>query len=216
MFDTRYKVSRFRRGFSAKLELNIPIPDEVGIEDSDKVGTKYCFPKGKRAFTLIEMLVTISIIALLTTMVLAYSHTGQSIQNLRRATEQLVSNLRRAESLSMLSFGQGETQFGWGIKINDQSSYSLVSYKTKDSSPEVKSTIYFRKGIIVDEQSIGKTFLFIPPEPTAVYFSGDNIYNMNDIQSNQVIIIKLVDKDYPCYEVRITPTGLIYKKIVLP
>jgi len=55
-----------------------------------------------KAFTLIEMLVTISIITVLTTMVISYSHVGQSINNLRRAAEQLMTDLKRAQSLSML------------------------------------------------------------------------------------------------------------------
>jgi|GEM_PF-1684389 len=177
----------------------------------------------RKGFTLIEMLVTISIIALLTTMVLAYSHAGQSISNLRREAEQLVSNLRRAESLSMLSFGPGGKYREWGIRINKKEgnrySYSLVYYKSRNNSPIPYSTVALRSGMGFNEASIGKVFLFIPPEPTPAYIpsSADgNINNKQDIQSeDQVIVLKLINNvSAPYYKVIITPTGMIYKKMI--
>ena len=188
------------------------------------LNTKYKYSRSARkAFTLIEMLVTISIIALLTTMILAYSHTGQSISNLRREAEQLVSNLRRAESLSMLSFGPSGEYREWGIRINKKEenrySYSLVYYESESNFPTVYSTVALRSGMSFDDASIDKVFLFIPPEPTPAYVpssADENIGSEQDIQSeDQVIILKLINNiSAPHYEVRITPTGMIYKKMV--
>jgi len=174
-----------------------------------------------KAFTLIEMLVTISIITLLTTMVISYSHVGQSINNLRRAAEQLMTDLKRAQSLSMLSFGPAAEYKGWGIEINEEGNgYSLI-YKTDDGF-ETESSTSFRKNIYIidgevdneerNEKSLGKKFLFIPPEPTAVYIESGSIEE-EDVKSNQVIILQLSAPDSPQYKVIISSTGMIHKEL---
>ena len=159
------------------------------------------------------MLVTITIIALLTTMLLAYSRGGQSIQNLRRASSQLVANLRRAESLSMLTFGKDN--IGWGLQIqSDGKGYSLV-YETKDRELKTKSSIALPSGMIITNNSRGITYLFIPPDPTATYIpAGRTIDDIHNIQDNEVISLKLIDKDYPYYQVTLSPTGMVYKNII--
>ena len=163
-------------------------------------------------FTLIEMMVTITIIALLTTMLLAYSRMGQSIQNLRRAASQLVANIRRAESLSMLTFG--EDNIAWGVQISQNGKgYSLI-YETKDKDLQSKSDIALSPGIIISNV-LGKTYLFIPPDPTATYIpAGATINSLQNIQDNEEIDLKLTNKDYPYYKIIISPTGMIYKEIV--
>ena len=165
-----------------------------------------------RAFTLIEMLVVITIVALLTTMLLVYSRQGQSIQNLRRATSQLVANVRRAESLSMLTFGTND--IAWGVRIDqDGKGYSLV-YENKDKILNSKSTVALHPGMKISSKR-GYTYLFIPPEPTAVYIpASSTIDNLQNIQDNEEIDLKLIDKDYPYYKIIISPTGMIYKEIV--
>jgi len=175
-----------------------------------------------RAFTLIEMLVTISIITLLTTMVISYSRAGQSINNLRRATEQLMADLKRAQSLSMLSFGSTEAPVeGWGIEIDENGDkYYLIS-KSDTGVFNRESSISFRKGISIvngeldNENSLGKTFFFIPPEPTVVYIEDieHNPTDEKDIIDDQIIILKLSSPDVTKYEIVISSTGMIYKKL---
>ena len=175
--------------------------------------TKYKIQNTKyRAFTLIEMMVVITIVALLTTMLLVYSRQGQSIQNLRRAASQLVANVRRAESLSMLTFGTDN--IAWGIRIDqDGKGYSLV-YESKDKVLNNKSTVTLHPGMEISNNQ-GRTYLFIPPEPTAVYIpASSTIDNLQNIQDNEEIDLKLIDEDYPYYKITIAPTGMIYKEIV--
>jgi len=146
---------------------------------------------------------------------------GQSINNLRRAAEQLVSNLRRAESSSMLSLGSGQayeleqTCEWWGIRIDEPTQYSLV-YKIKTGTAtetKTQSIISLRKGILIDDDIIGRTFIFIPPEPTAAYIDSDPDI-VHDILGNQIITLKLSSRDFPKYEVSISTTGMIHKKLI--
>ena len=166
-------------------------------------------------FTLIEMMVVITIVALLTTMLLVYSRQGQSIQNLRRAASQLVANIRRAESLSMLTFGTDN--IAWGVRIDqDGKGYSLV-HENKYKILKSKSTVALHPGMEINNQVY--IYLFIPPDPTATYISsyisdGGSVSGLQNVDSNQEIDLKLIDEDYPYYKIIISPTGMIYKEIV--
>ena len=81
---------------------------------------KMYFQHKSLAFTLIEMMVTLSIITLLTVMVLVYSRQSETVTNLIRDSDKMVYELRRAQNSSMLTLQQssGQAICGWGIYFN--------------------------------------------------------------------------------------------------
>ncbi|HOE15747.1 MAG TPA: type II secretion system protein, partial [Candidatus Paceibacterota bacterium] len=52
-------------------------------------------------FTLVEMLVTLSIIVIMSSILIVYSRNGEKVGQLNRATERLSFDVRRMASMSM-------------------------------------------------------------------------------------------------------------------
>ena len=64
----------------------------------------------KKGFTIIEMMVTLSIVTLLAVMVLAYSRQSERVTNLIRDSDKMVYELRRAQNLAMLTLQRSSSQ----------------------------------------------------------------------------------------------------------
>ncbi len=75
--------------------------------------------KTQRAgFTLAEMLVTVAIISLISTMVVAGYRSGQKRYTLQAATQQTIADLRRAQNIALAPSIQSNYQPGVGISFN--------------------------------------------------------------------------------------------------
>lgn len=93
-------------------------------------------PRGRPGFTLAELLVSIFIFGLLTTLVIANFHGGNYDQELRRAAEQLASNLRRMQNLSMSGYVytpggngfSGTPPGGYGMYMNSRYGLATTQY----------------------------------------------------------------------------------------
>jgi hypothetical protein len=165
------------------------------------------------AFTIAEMLVTISVITILTIIIMTYSRGGESLTNLVRESERLVYYLKLAQSSAMLILQEkGDTKIcGWGIHFDNYNDQYILfkdicpgNKSYDDNMGEMAEIIKPLNGIILSSSSVSN-IVFVPPNPD-VYFDG------NSGATDKIITLCLIDKS-KCINVTITNTGLIYKEI---
>ena len=172
-------------------------------------------------FTLIEMLVTMGVLTLLTSMVLVYSRQGESLSNLIRDSDRLVFNLNQAKNLSLLTLHQGDSRniCGWGIHFDSNNSYKIFhdycNGGTGDQQynpGEETETITLLKGIEIFKWNVDDV-IFIPPEPR-VKFTNFKADGEEDDNASAFIRMRLIgDKSKPYYRIRINLAGQISKQL---
>jgi len=166
-------------------------------------------------FTIIEMMVTLSIVTLLAVMVLAYSRQSERVTNLIRDSNKMVYELRRAQNLAMLTLQRVSSQpiCGWGIYINKdavpQTQYILFSdfcdtgNKRQYNSGEDFETVNLLKGVEISETNIFSV-AFVPPEPQVKF---------NPSLSGDALITMCLETDPSnCFTIHITSAGQISKE----
>ncbi|MFH1667875.1 MAG: prepilin-type N-terminal cleavage/methylation domain-containing protein [Candidatus Komeilibacteria bacterium] len=128
-------------------------------------------------FTLVELLVVIFIMSLLTSLILISYRSSEKRYALNQAAQQLVSNLRKAQSMAMSGVGIREQYCGYGIKVDSGSSPgSYIFYADKsgncqnsnnkyDASDDIIETINLPNQIIIQASSPAD-FFFKSPDPT--------------------------------------------------
>jgi len=188
---------------------------------------KMYFQHKSLAFTLIEMMVTLSIITLLTVMVLVYSRQSETVTNLIRDSDKLVYELRRAQNSSMLTLQPTTTIgaapaasiCGWGIYFNKgalpqtpQTQYILFSDfcdpdthrgDNKYEEAEKYETINLLKGVVINSSEVS-SITFVPPEPQVKF---------NPSLSGDALITMCLESDPSnCFTIHITSAGQIYKE----
>ena len=185
----------------------------------------------KKGFTIIEMMVTLSIVTLLTVMVLAYSRQSERVTNLIRDSDKIIYELRRAQNLAMLTLQQPSSQAicGWGIRLNKgntsdqlpqtpQTEYSLffdlcVAGTSKGNGQydegETFETIKLLKGVEIFKSNVDSV-VFVPPEPTIVFGSFEEDPDERD--GNAHIWMRLTSQPKESYyRIRVTQSGQIFK-----
>jgi len=179
----------------------------------------------KEGFTIIEMMVTLSIVTLLTVMVLAYSRQSESVTNLIRDSDKLIFELRRAQNLAMLTLQPTTTPAtsvcGWGIYINKkalpQTQYILFSdfcnigTRGQYDSGEESEIINLLKGVEIFKSNVGSV-VFVPPEPTIVFGSFEE--DPDELDGNVHIRMRLISQPKESYyKIRVTQAGQIFKTL---
>lgn len=184
----------------------------------------------KRAFSVIEMIVTMTIILILTTIVLVgYRKGGQQLA-LNRAAHKLTQDIRRAQELAMSStpFEDGASSlvpFGYGIffTISEEKSYSLFAdvngNKYFDTGEQVGEPIAFEEGIEISDlqKAAGEgggnltevAIVFHPPDPEIFFFWKPGMSIVN-IPGNKVsVIIKSADDSLGTRRISVNKAGLV-------
>jgi len=174
-----------------------------------------------KGFTIIEMMVTLSIITLLTVMVLAYSRQSESVTNLIRDSDKMVYELRRAQNLAMLTLQPTTTigitpatpVCGWGIYINKEalpqtqyilfSDFCNIGTRGQYDSGEEFETVNLLKGVAITEANMS-SITFVPPEPQVKFNPS--------LSGHALITMCLETNSSNCFKIYITPAGQIYKE----
>ena len=184
--------------------------------------SKY-FQRKSLAFTLIEMLVTLSIVTLLTVMVIGYSRRSESLINLMRETDRLIFNLRLVQNNSMLSIKDDSIKSEyynniWGITFEDSNPnfiYRIFSQSLSQcanpgggSFAHVFEFIKPLNNVFLKSTNVNQ-IIFIPPDPKII-FCDENYHNLDITQAE--ITFCLANNEDVCSTVYITSSGLIYKK----
>lgn len=133
----------------------------------------------KRGFTLVELLVTISIISILTAVLVSYNRSQEIPLLLFREQSQLVSTLNRAKVLSIRAFNKPNVPCGIGVHFEpsagryfifrDVASNCSASDRVWGSGDEIipgedyqlENPVYFA---FIDLRNA----VFIPPDPILV------------------------------------------------
>lgn len=151
-------------------------------------------------FTLIELVVSISIIGLVTGIFLANYHSTNKQSELTMAAQRLVSDIRLAQSYSLGSkeYGGSVPSGGWGAhfdRVSSPGSYKIFAdsngNKAYDSGEDDKDkggqTVNFPAGVRVAEINAGVLvdlvdITFLPPDPTTEIWDGAASYNTAQIK----------------------------------
>lgn len=175
-------------------------------------------------FTLTELLVVMFIISLLSSIVLANHRSGQKRYALSQATQQLVSNLRKAQNMAMSGVDIGEVvgepgkyYCGYGIETNytarptsyrfflDKSPNCQTSNNQYDSNDKLLETVNLPDKIKIKltTPSPPLDVFFKPPDPTTYIKnnSGVGISGTVTLELEGTSLTKIVT---------ITTAGLIY------
>ncbi|MBP8617651.1 MAG: hypothetical protein BWY48_00033 [Parcubacteria group bacterium ADurb.Bin305] len=177
--------------------------------------------KQNAGFTIIEMLVTITIITLLSTMILGYSRQAENTSLLTRMATRIVFELQGAQHSAMSTLSEsGENICGWGVYFGeDVPQTEIIIFKdlcnvvTKEGNyhyneGEAVEKISFLKGVELSYKNIN-SICYVPPEPRVVFFpalSGDN--------NQAVLILKLEGVDIPYYKITVSKSGQVYKNLI--
>jgi len=136
-------------------------------------------------FTLVEMLASLFIFVLITSLFLANYHDANERNKLILAAQEMVSNIRLAQSYAL-----GTEQFisgdiprgGWGVRF-DKGAANYIIFADDDinqydyDAGEDYKIINLPNGVIIDDidLDIYANIVFSPPEPvTYINYSGTN------------------------------------------
>ncbi len=128
-----------------------------------------------RGFTLIELVVVISIIGLMTGLVLANYRSGEKNLALQRSAHKLSQDLRRAQEMatSAREFQEQTPPGGYGIYLNLLQPDRYVLFADLDGgldydTGEDVETLELEENIDIDSLSPGSplTIVFSPPDPS--------------------------------------------------
>lgn len=165
-----------------------------------------------RGFTLVELLVVISITILLSTLVLANYRGGESQLALQRSANKLAQDVRRAEEMAMSAKEhQGNVPPGYGIYLEENNNYYLLyadihENEKYDGADQIVEEIYLESKVYIkDVQPASLSINFKPPDPE-VKISGQVIDDAN----LATIILSLKTDSTKEKIIKVNKAGLIY------
>ncbi|MCD6568997.1 type II secretion system protein [bacterium] len=170
-------------------------------------------------FTIIEMMVTLSIITVLLTMMLAYNRKAEKINYLNRAVNKVLFEVKRAQEQAMLVWQSPATSqkiCGWGLywdKNNlPQNKFILFkdfceegkNYGDNKYSKDEQEEVILLKEVVITETNV-ESLCFVPPDPKLYFYPslGGDRAELTLCLENQPNI---------CYRLTISPSGQISKQ----
>jgi len=146
---------------------------------------KTAFENKNLGQTLVEILVGLSVVAILSSLLVLYSRTGELQTSLLRESEKLVLNIRRAQDLALLAQefkGTGRIPCGYGVHFDaDAREYYLFADLAPAgeacagnadriraaSGAEDLEVIRLEAGLKISART-ASDIVFVPPEPTTI------------------------------------------------
>lgn len=179
-----------------------------------------------KGFTLIEILVVISIIALLSVLTLSQYKTGQRSLALQRSAHKLAQDIRRAQEMAMSARelpGGGLPSGGYGVcfdKVAGPADYDIFIYadtttpeERYDPGDQVIENIVLEKEVKVKEVKIDSlspnrlSVNFKPPDPKVKLRGG--VGDPVAYDETRIIICLKTDEN-KTRTIRVNKAGLIY------
>ncbi len=162
-----------------------------------------------KSFTLIEMLISFIVLAILAGIIIISPGKGANIYRLKNASFELISQIdkARAFSLSNIKFNNLTFSGGWGINFNINNNFYIIFADINQNkyfdANEKSETIYLFDNLLISElkvNSLSVNTLDIIFEPPNI-----KIY-INGIEGNKAYII-IKDKDNDTETVTINAVG---------
>ncbi len=136
----------------------------------------------KNGYTLIELLVAITIIASVSALTVVSMKAGGGERDLFSSAQEFAFNVRKVQNLALSpkTYG-GQSVCFYGIKINDATSFSLYYNDSNCNSPvkytgqaTIFETINLKNGVLF-MGPFTQDIAFLPPEPIT-YFGGSDTF----------------------------------------
>jgi len=129
-----------------------------------------------KAFTIIELLVAVSIIVLMTALTLSNYRLGNNQLAIQRSAHRIAQNLRTAQeyAISAKEFN-GSMPYGYGIFFDPGQPQKYILFADLDNNKIYSNTnekveeISLESGVTLDITS-SVTVFFAPPDPTISFF----------------------------------------------
>ncbi|OGZ40681.1 MAG: hypothetical protein A3B04_00575 [Candidatus Portnoybacteria bacterium RIFCSPLOWO2_02_FULL_39_11] len=167
-------------------------------EETVRQKSNYILQKRNRAggFTLVEMLVVISIIVLISGSILAGYNTGQKRYSVATASQRLMVDIRRAQNMALAGATQGAIiPAGYGIHTDSNSQYFLF-YNTAAvkkytfGASAVMETISLPTGVSISP--LNEDIYFVPADPKTYINEGaltQQSFTLNNSDINQTVTV---------------------------
>ena len=168
----------------------------------------------KTGFTLIELIVVISVISILSVFIAANYRAGERQLALERAAYQFSQDIRKAQAMAMASArcpadtacAGNVPAGGYGLYLerNNNDYYILYADINDNGEREEIERIYFEKPVVFSASSPASFSInFKPPDPIIII----NVNNMN--QDSATIIITLGLEPSKTKTITVNKAGLI-------
>jgi len=153
----------------------------------------YNLTKNKSGFTLVELLVSIAILMIMSSMVLVdYNISGRNSALLLEA-HKFAGDARRAQNMAIGSSELESTGSvpigGWGIYIlNDHTYYIFADNGNEeyDVGDIIFETIILENNVVFSSTSVNKDIVYLPPDPRT-FINGKTITNTS--QDSEITIV---------------------------
>ena len=178
----------------------------------------------RSAFTLVELIVTISISVLLTTMLVLYTKTGERQLALFAERSKILGVITQAKTLAIQTFSNtaGDIYCGYGVYISPPTYFVFKNTAHTTGKPsacddirtspnsgaynslrdiQIGETYTLNKGVKFHDNT-SQTILFIPPDPTV-------ILNPSDAFGLQTVTIETADNLAVKTKIKINDFGQI-------
>jgi len=170
--------------------------------------------KNNKGFTIVELIVTFSVISILASYIILYNKTNKSQIILSLEQAKLVDAINTAKSLTLATYVENNSSCGYGVYINySNNSYEIFRYgqlpetdckAIASSSIDLSNSYYTKikttnlsKEIIFDNSKNNKLniIFFIPPDPKTLIWRDDfqNPITENDTNYEANIYLKTKD-----------------------
>jgi prepilin-type N-terminal cleavage/methylation domain-containing protein len=170
--------------------------------------------KNNKGFTVVELIVTIGVIAVLASYLILYNKNSQAQIILSLEQAKLVDALNTAKSLTLSTYIENFSSCGYGVYINySNNSYeifkygqppncgaiassSLSSILSNSSYTKIKTT-NLPKEVVFNNSGSNKldAIFFIPPDPKILIWRGNSSLPINENDSDYEANIYLKTKD---------------------
>jgi len=164
------------------------------------------FKNDNRGFTLIEMVVSLTIVALIAGAMMANYRGGERTNKLVVSTKKLSSYIRMAQNntLGAVEYGTSTPDGGWGVHIdttNSETSYKLFANENYNSGSNLiydpgealaeygGKTIALEEGVRIATTTAGQEvdISFFPPDPDTIIYDGSSeLDEVEIVLENQV------------------------------
>jgi len=174
----------------------------------------------KKGFTLIEVMIVVSITVLLSGLVFASYKDSQKRYSLAQAVQKLASDIRRVQNMTIsgkeivgVCESGASNCYGYGIYMEEEEDDSYKIYADwnndhffKGSDDAVVETIYLPGVIRIQSASPGNelSIFFEPPDPTT-YIDGSSGASVEPAE----IVLEVVGSPLLTKTVTVTSSGLI-------
>lgn len=170
-----------------------------GIKKNMDIFGKNLTSKNSAGFTLIELIVSISIIAMMSGLFLTNYHSTNKTSELRMTAQKLASDLRLAQNYSLGSkeYGGNMPAGGWGVHLDRVvSPNSYIIFADNDGNMQYDSgegdvdkggmVVALPAGVSIQEINIGSPIdfvdiTFLPPDPMTNIWDGASTNNLISI-----------------------------------